>query len=156
MPATKFQLKPNLKTLGPRLGKDLRVVREALEAGEGIEQLPDGSFRVDGFHLTEEDVLSANRVAVDPDWIVAEEGEISVALDTKLDADLLLEGRAFDLVRTVNQLRKDEGLELTDRIVLTVPDSEAEVVSRHREYLEQEVLATEVRVAGDELALEKS
>ena len=77
-------------------------------------------------------------------------------LDTKLDADLLLEGRAFDLVRTVNQLRKDEGLELTDRIVLTVPDSEAEVVSRHREYLEQEVLATEVRVAGDELALEKS
>jgi isoleucyl-tRNA synthetase len=78
-----------------------------------------------------------------------------VALDTALDDELVLEGRALDLIRAVNQLRKDEGLELTDRIVLTVPESERDVVERYSDRVAGEVLATDVRV-GDALAVAKA
>ena len=53
-------------------------------------------------------------------------------------------------------MRKEQGLELTDRIVLTVPEAQRELAERHGDWVAREVLATELRVAGDELSLEKS
>jgi isoleucyl-tRNA synthetase len=88
-------------------------------------------------------------------FAVASEAGLTVALDTSLDDELLLEGRALDLVRTVNQLRKDEGYALTDRIVLTVPEGEADVVEAHGDRIAREVLATEIRV-GSALAIERT
>jgi isoleucyl-tRNA synthetase len=88
-------------------------------------------------------------------FAVASEGGLTVALDTALDDDLLLEGRAYDLIRAVNQMRKDEGLAITDRIVLTVPQAEADVVDRHGARVKGEVLAVEVRT-GDALAIAKA
>jgi isoleucyl-tRNA synthetase len=88
-------------------------------------------------------------------FAVASESGLTVALDTELDDELLLEGRAYDLIRTVNQLRKDEGYEITDRIVLTVPEAERDVMDAHREWVARDVLATDIRV-GDALRIQKN
>jgi isoleucyl-tRNA synthetase len=70
---------------------------------------------------------------------------VTVALDTALDEELLLEGRARDLIRQVNTMRKEQGLELTDRIVLTLP-SDLEPLLRYEERIKSEVLAVEIRL----------
>ena len=59
-------------------------------------------------------------------WAVASGDGVTVALDLGLDDELVLEGEAYELIHRVNSLRKERGLELTDRIVLTVPDSQRE------------------------------
>ncbi len=80
-------------------------------------------------------------------------GGITVALDTRLDPELELEGRVLDLIHHVNTLRKQEGYELTDRIVLTLPESHADVLA-HEDWIKRETLAVEIngrlgRVAAD-------
>ena len=80
---------------------------------------------------------------------------MTVALDTSLDAELLLEGRVYDLIRAVNKLRKDMGMELTDRIVLTVGEADREVVEQHRDWVARETLAVDIRVDSD-LAIAKA
>jgi isoleucyl-tRNA synthetase len=147
-----LHVKPNLPVLGPRLGKELPAIRQALQAGE-FEELGGGRFRVAGHELEPNEVLVERSGR--EGFAVASEAGLTVALDTELDDELLLEGRAFDLIRTVNQLRKDEGYELTDRIVLTVPESEQDVVATHADWVKREVLATEIRV-DDSLRIEKA
>jgi isoleucyl-tRNA synthetase len=148
-----LRVKPNLPVLGPRLGSELRAVQQALRAGE-FEELEGGRFRAAGHELEPDEVIVER--AGREGFSIASEAGLTVALDTTLDDELLLEGRALDLIRKVNQLRKDEGFELTDRIVLVVPESERAVVERFGELLAGEVLATEVRVDGDALKIEKS
>ena len=151
--AVELRVKPNLPKLGPKLGDELGAVREALAAGE-FEELPGGRFRVAGHELEPDEVL-VERAGRDG-WAVASADGVTVALDLGLDAELLLEGEAYELIHRVNSLRKEQGFELTDRIVLTAPEAQREVVDRHGDWIAREVLATEIRVAGDELALEKS
>jgi isoleucyl-tRNA synthetase len=145
-------VKPNLPVLGPRLGKELPAIRQALQAGE-FEELEGGRFRVAGHELEPNEVLVERSGR--EGFAVASESGLTVALDTELDDELLLEGRAYDLIRTVNQLRKDEGFEIMDRIVLTVPESERDVVEAHGDWVAREVLATEIRIR-DALGVEKS
>jgi isoleucyl-tRNA synthetase len=147
-----LRVKPNLPVLGPRFGKELRTIQQALQAGD-FEELEDGRFRVAGHELEPNEVL-VERSGREGFAVASAEG-MTVALELTLDDELLLEGRAYDLIRQVNQLRKDEGLEITDRIVLTVPESERELVDRHGDWIAREVLATELRVGG-ELGIEKS
>jgi isoleucyl-tRNA synthetase len=149
---SELRVKPNLPVLGPRLGKELRTIQQALQAGE-FEQLGGGRFRVAGHELEPHEVLVERSGR--EGFAVASELGLTVALDTALDDELLLEGRALDLIRAVNQLRKDEGYELTDRIVLTVPESERDVVEAHGDWIGRDVLATEVRVGGA-LRIQKS
>jgi isoleucyl-tRNA synthetase len=141
-----LRVKPNLRVLGPRLGKELRAVQQALAAGE-FEELGGGRFRAAGHELGPDEVL-VERGGRDGFAVASADG-VTVALDTTLDDDLRLEGRAYDLIRQVNTLRKDEGLELTDRIVLTLPRPLAELVERHGDWIAHEVLATELRLDGD-------
>jgi isoleucyl-tRNA synthetase len=138
-------VKPNLPVLGPRLGKELRTVQQALQAGE-FEELDDGRFRAAGYELEPDEVLVERGGR--EGWAVAGADGVTVALDTALDDELLLEGRVLDLIRRVNTMRKDQGLELTDRIVLTVPDAQSELVERHGDWIKGEVLAVEIRVDG--------
>jgi isoleucyl-tRNA synthetase len=145
-----LRVKPHLPALGPRLGKELRAVQQALQAGE-FEQLDGGRFRAAGHDLGPEEVL-VERVGHADAAIAAADG-VTVALDTALDDELLLEGRVLDLVHQVNSMRKDEGLEITDRIVLTLP-TELEPLLRWEQRIKDEVLAVEIRVDGD-LAVEK-
>ena len=83
-------------------------------------------------------------------------GPVTVALDLGLDDELVLEGEAYELIHLVNSLRKERGFELTDRIVLTLPETQRELGEGHGDWIAREVLATELRVTGDELKLEKS
>jgi isoleucyl-tRNA synthetase len=143
-PPVHYTYKPNLRTLGPRLGKELPAVREALAKGE-VEELPDsGGVRVLGHELAPEDLIVDR--GEEPGW--AHSGRLSVGLDLELDEDLLLEGRVFDLIHQLNSMRKDAGLELTDRIVVTLPE-ELEQLLRYEQRIKDEVLAVEVRLDGD-------
>jgi len=147
-----LRVKPNLPLLGPRLGKELRAVQQALRGGE-FEALDGGRFRAAGHELEPHEVL-VERLGREGSAVASADGVI-VALDTALDDELLLEGRVYDLIRLVNTMRKDAGLEMTDRIDLTVPEADGELVARHRDWLAREVLAVEIGV-GAELAIAKT
>ncbi len=134
--------KPNLRTLGPRLGKDLPAVREALARGD-FEELSPGSVRAAGHELSGDDLLVERAEA--PGW--THDGTLSVGIDLTLDDELLLEGRVFDLIHQVNSMRKSAGLELTDRIVLTLPRDLEDLLS-YEQRIKDEVLAVEIRLDG--------
>ena len=147
--ASELRVKPNLPVLGPKLGAQLREVRESLQRGE-FEQLADGRFQVDG-HVLEPDEVLVERVGREG-WAVASDDGLTVALDTALDDELLLEAKLLDRVHEVNVLRKDSGLELTDRIKLWIPD--ADVLERYADRLQAETLALSVELG--ELRIEKA
>jgi isoleucyl-tRNA synthetase len=142
--------KPNLKLLGPRLGGRLPAIRTALAEGR-FERLPGGRVRVEG-HELEPDEVFVERAAPEG-WALAEEGQLSVALDVRLDSELELEGRVYDLVHAVNTMRKEQGLAITDRIVLTLPDGGD--LDRFLDWVKSETLAVEIE-HGSELAVRKA
>jgi isoleucyl-tRNA synthetase len=150
--AVELRVKPNLPKLGPKLGKELGVVRDALAAG-AFEELEGGRFRVGGHELEPDEVLVERGGR--EGWAVASGDGVTVALDLGLDDELVLEGEAYELIHRVNSLRKEQGFELTDRIELTVPEAQREVLDRHGEWIRGEVLAVGVSF-GDELKLEKA
>jgi isoleucyl-tRNA synthetase len=145
--ATELRVKPNLPLLGPKLGKELGAVRAKLEAGE-FEELDGGRLRVDGHELAPAEVLVERRGK--EGWAVAGEDGLTVALDLALDPELKLEGRAREVIHRVNTMRKEAGLEITDRIVLTLPPDLAE----HQEWIARETLAERVEPGG-EVAIER-
>jgi len=138
-PLVRFTYKPNLPLLGPKLGKDLPRVREAL-ASHDFEPIADGGIRVAGHELTPEEIIP-ERVE-EPGW--AHDGHLSVGVDPALDGELMLEGRVLDLIHRVNTMRKDAGLALTDRIKLTLPEADADLL-QHEQWIRDEVLAVEIR-----------
>src|SRR5919197_2259634 len=147
--ASELRVKQNLPKLGPKLGPQLREVRESLAAGK-VSEVEDGRFQVDGFVLEPDEVL-IERVGRDG-WAFATDGLLTVAIDTALDDELRLEGRLLDRTHEVNVLRRESGLEITDRIKLWLPD--AELVERFGERLKAETLAVELEVG--ELRVEKA
>jgi isoleucyl-tRNA synthetase len=150
--AVEVRVKPNLPKLGPKLGQKLGAVREALAAGD-FEELPDGGFRVAGHELVADEVLVERGGR--EGWAVASGDGVTVALDLGLDDELVLEGEAYELIHCVNSLRKEQGFDLTDRIVLTVPGAQRELADRHGDWIAREVLATSLDV-GEELEIRKS
>jgi isoleucyl-tRNA synthetase len=151
-PVARVQLLPNLRLLGPRLGSKLPQVRAALQQGD-VEQLDDGRLRAAGEMLEPHEVIRGERVALEG-WAIAEDDGISVAFDTTLDDELRREGRVLDLVHALNAMRKSAGLELTDRIVVTLPRREAELLA-YRDRIANEVLAREIKL-GDDLEITKA
>jgi len=143
--ATELRVKPNLPVLGPKLGKELGAIRAALLAGE-FEQLEGGGVRVNGRDFTSDEVL-VERGAREG-WALAEDDSLTVAVTTELDDELRLEGRVLDLIHQLNTMRKDAGLALTDRIRVTLPERDSDLL-RHEAWIKEEVLATEIRTDGD-------
>jgi isoleucyl-tRNA synthetase len=150
--ASELRVKPHLPVLGPKLGRDLQTVRAALEAGD-FEALPNGGFRAAGHDLGPEEVLVERQGK--EGWAVATADGVTVALDARLDDGLRLLGRVYDVIHRVNSLRKERGLELTDRIRLTIPESDSHLLE-HSEWIARETLAVSVEARGSELALEKA
>ena len=142
--ATQLNVKPHLPVLGPKLGKELGAVRAALAAGE-FDALPQGGFRAAGHDLAPSEVLVER--AGKKGWAVVSEDGVTVALDTRLDPELELEGRVYDLIHTLNSMRKEQGLELTDRINVTLPKEAAELL-RHEDWIKSEVLALSIDTDG--------
>jgi isoleucyl-tRNA synthetase len=149
---TELRVKPNLPVLGPKLGRELATVRAALEAGD-FEELPGGSFQAAGHELGPDEVLVERHGK--EGWAVAASDGLTVAIDLALDDELLREGRVYELIHTVNTLRKESGLELTDRIELTLAEADADLLD-HRDWIARETLALSVEANGSELALTKS
>jgi isoleucyl-tRNA synthetase len=150
--ASELRVKPNLPVLGPKLGKELAAVRAALEAGE-FEELSGGGFRVAGHELGPDEVLVERHGK--EGWAVAASDGVTVALELAVDEELEREGRVYELVHTVNTMRKEAGLELTDRIRLTLPAADADLLE-HRDWIARETLAVSVEADGTELTLEKT
>jgi len=145
-----YRLKPNLPRIGKRYGKRIPAIRSALAsadagdiaarvaAGEGFDLTVDG----EAISFEAEDVLVESVAA--EGYACAEEGGYLVGLDTRLDDALRQEGLARELVRTVQEARKQAGLEVSDRIVLRITGSQAvdDAVAAHRGFLMDETLAS--------------
>jgi isoleucyl-tRNA synthetase len=142
---SRVRLKPNLPVLGPRLGPRLPELRRALEEGHWEWEGP--AVRVAGELLGDGEFL-VEREAENDGFAFASDGELSVEIDPALDDDLRREGRALDLTHAVNVLRRGRGLEVTDRIVLTVPEPDADLVDEFGERIKGETLALEIRVGA--------
>ena len=117
-------------------------MRAKLEAGE-FEELDGGRLRVDGHELSPEEVIVERRGK--EGWAVAGEDGLTVALDLALDPELELEGRAREAIHQVNTMRKEAGLEITDRIALTLPPE----LAAHEEWIARETLASRVEPGGE-------
>jgi isoleucyl-tRNA synthetase len=143
--ASELRVKPNLPVLGPKLGAALRDVREALARGE-FEELDGGRFQVGEHELSPDEVLVER--AGKEGWAVASANGFTVALDTALDSELELEAGVLDLIHQLNAMRKEQGLELTDRIRIKLPAALSELL-RHEDWIKQETLAIEIAIDGD-------
>jgi isoleucyl-tRNA synthetase len=113
---------PNFRTLGPRLGPKVNQVKAALAAADGaaLRQALDehGWVEIAGERLDADDIeVRAERHG---QFALAQEGPWAVALDLELDDDLLVEGTARELSRAINDLRKEQGFAIADRITVTI------------------------------------
>ncbi len=151
-----YELKPNYRTLGPRFGNRMpqaAAAVAALDAGHAAATLRTGGtvgVSVDGHdhQLTADDVL----IGLEPldGFQVEREAGHAVALDLQIDDELRREGQARELIRGLQNARKETGLDVTDRIALTIGGDEA-IVAVFREYqalIAGEVLATSVSYDG--------
>jgi isoleucyl-tRNA synthetase len=140
---------PRLDLVGPRYGPNLPELRRLLS--EGSFELTDGTLRAGGF------VLGRGEFTLDyaprDGWAVEHEDEYVVAVDTRLDEELILEGRVYDFIHTVQRLRREAGFEVTDRIVLTVSEKERELLA-HEDWIKSETLATAIE-EGEEISVRK-
>jgi isoleucyl-tRNA synthetase len=144
-----YTYKPNLKTLGPKYGKLLGVLRNKLpELGDTVlGPLRRGqslTVEIDGdsFFLTPADVLVGTEQA--SGWACADESGLQVAMSTALTDDLIHEGMARDFVRHVQQLRKDADLNIQDRIAIhftTSSESVGSAIEEWSAYICEETLA---------------
>ena len=142
----------NFRLLGPRLGQKVNDVKRALAEADGTE-LADlletqGWVEVAGERLEASEVeVRADRRS---DVALAQEGTFAVALDLELDDALRVEGTARELVRALNDLRKDLGFAIADRVTAVVGAAgiAASAIERHGDWIAAEVLATRL-TAGD-------
>jgi isoleucyl-tRNA synthetase len=137
-------VKPNFAVAGPRLGPKIKEVAAALSRGE-FEELADGRVAVVGEILEPDEIQRTERVILE-NWVVAQDGNVSVAVDPALDDELILEGRALELIRALNEQRKQEDLALTDRISLRLPSKHLDLVTTYEDWIAGEVLATSIVV----------
>jgi isoleucyl-tRNA synthetase len=141
----RFELTVNARACGPRLGGDTQKVIRAVKAGEW-EQDADGTVTAGGIRLLVGE-FTEKLVAADPGETAALPGSTGlVVLDTAVTPDLAAEGTARDVVRVVQQARRDAGLEVADRItlVLDAPPAVLDAVRTHEAFVVGEVLATAV------------
>jgi len=146
------ELKPNYRTLGPRFGKHMPLAAAAvvgLDAARAAETLRSGgkvAISVDGkdHELAPEDLL----VSMKPleGYQVEREGSHAVALELEIDDELRVEGWAREIVRAVQLARQEAGLEVTDRIYLTLDGDPRllDAARKHQSYIAGETLALEV------------
>ena len=153
-------VKPNFRVMGKKFGKQMKAAAVVVSelSQEQIAQLENGAITINvegtDYELTREDVeISAQDM---PGWSVTSEGVLTVALDITITPELRLEGIARELVRSIQQMRKDSGLEITDRIEVTVPKNEDNeiCVKEFGEYITSQVLADDITI-GDELTVKK-
>jgi isoleucyl-tRNA synthetase len=149
------KIKPNFKTLGPRYG---RMMKEISNAIKEITQQEIASFEANGSHslnidgqqisITTDDVEIISEDI--PGWEVANEGKLTVALDVTVTDELRYEGIAREFVNRIQNIRKENGYDVTDKIRVQIEDHKfvREAVKRHAKYIGSQTLATEVTLTS--------
>ncbi len=151
-------IKPNFKTLGPKYGKEMKAISAAtaeltneeivkLEQSGKIDLLIDNktlTLDLEDFEIATKDI---------PGWTVASNSTLTVALDLKLTEVLINEGVARELVNRIQNIRKETGLEVTDKIILNLKNDESIVnaVEQNKDYICSETLAEDL-VLQDQVA----
>ena len=149
------KIKPNFKTLGPRYGKMMKELGAVIPA---MAQKDIASFEAIGSHtitlngqeitLTPEDVEIISEDI--PGWQVANDGKLTVALDITVTDELKNEGIAREFVNRIQNIRKESGYDVTDKITVQIGDHEfvREAVKRHAAYIGSQTLATAVTLVS--------
>ena len=149
-------IKPNFKVLGPRVGKDMRTIAKKISefSSEEIQKIErEGKLEVEinGNILT----LGIEDVEITSQdiegWLVANSGNITVALDITISEDLKKEGIARELVNRIQNIRKDSGFEVTDKIDVTLQKDGTveEAVEKNIEYIKTETLTANLDLAEE-------
>jgi len=147
------QIKPNFKELGPRFGKDMKLVAGKIaqmtsEDIKKIEQKGVLEVEINGKNIT----LGLTDVEITSQdiegWLVANEGGLTVALDVTITEELKGEGIARELVNRIQNLRKDSGFEVTDRIDVRIQkdDNLVNAVHTNIEYIKTETLTEDLEI----------
>ncbi len=145
------KIKPNFKVLGKKYGKQMKEIAAAMSVmkkqeiveienrGEFTLKLPSGDVI-----LTLEDVEVFTEDV--PGWLVANEGNLTVALDINVTEELLLEGIARELVNRIQNIRKSNGYEIVDKIAIQIENNEEieKVLVTHKNYIASQVLANSI------------
>ena len=145
------QIKPNFKTLGPKFGKEMKFIANAIQSftKQDIVKIElNGKIAIElegkiiNLDLSDVEISSKDIEG----WLVANEGSITVALDVTISEELRKEGVARELINRIQNARKDKGLEVTDRIKLTVLKFEdlEESINNNKEYIMSETLTDEL------------
>ena len=141
------QIKPNFKSLGQRLGKDMKTVAGEIQnmTSEQISTIEkEGKMTIAGYEIGLEDVEISTKDI--PGWTVASEGKTTVALDLTITDELKAEGIAREFINRVQNLRKDKDFDLTDRISIILEESgpyKQELINNER-YICEEVLSDKI------------
>ena len=150
------QIKPNFKVLGPRFGADMKAVAQAVNSfsAEDIKKIEqNGTFDVEIngkiITLEQSDVEITSKDI--EGWLVASSGSLTVALDVTITEELQKEGIARELVNRIQNLRKDSGFELTDRIAVQFQKDEQIInaINKNLEYIKTETLTDELEILDD-------
>ena len=148
------KIKPNFKALGSKVGKDMKIVAEALNTltqqeisrfeNEGKIELRGTSYQI----LVEDVEILAEDV---PGWQVANLGTLTVALDITITDDLKQEGISRELVNRIQNMRKDQGFEVTDKIRVQVKDHPyiSEALKNNLSYICAEILAESFELVNE-------
>ena len=145
------QIKPNFKALGPRFGKDMGLISKEIQgfSQEQINQIEkDGNLEIvvsgKNVNLTSEDVEILSQDI--PGWLVANSNGITVALDITISDELRNEGIARELVNRIQNIRKDSGFEVTDKIIVQIQNNEVieQAVTANLSYIKSETLTNEL------------
>ncbi|WP_299337594.1 isoleucine--tRNA ligase [uncultured Psychroserpens sp.] len=150
------QIKPNFKVLGPRFGQDMKAVAQAVNSftAEDIKKIEQNGVldvEVNGKNITlEQSDVEITSKDIEG-WLVASSGALTVALDVTLTDDLRKEGIARELVNRIQNLRKDSGFELTDRIAVQFKTDKQIInaINTNLEYIKTETLTDELEILDD-------
>ena len=145
------QIKPNFKALGPKLGKDMKVVGGEI-ANLDTEQISklekEGKLDVQGYEITLDDVEISTKDI--PGWTVTSDGKTTVALDLTLTDELKSEGIAREFINRIQNLRKDKDFDLTDRITIFLEEDTPFLndIKKNEEYISSEVLSNKIEIVS--------
>ena len=150
------KVKFNFRTMGKKFGKDMKAVAAAVDAltQEQIAELEaNGRLKLENLEGLENLEIIAEDVEIIsediPGWLVSNEGNLTVALEVELTEELKQEGMAREIINRVQNIRKDSGLEITDRIHITIaPNDEVQkAVEGYGDYIKTQVLADDITIA---------
>jgi isoleucyl-tRNA synthetase len=158
------KVKPNFKALGPKFGKDMKQVADLIsqmDAATLATLEAESSVQINGFEigLSEVEIMTEDM----PGYLTASEGGLTIALDNTLSPELVREGMAREFVNRIQNLRKDSGFEVTDKINIVIQSGLVtweESIQEFKEYISQEVQALDISwkqevLQGSEISIDE-